>query len=205
MGHIIIGTIISYPIALAMTVTTAEKTWTDAELMALSSQEHRYELVNNELVDMGLAGAEHGYIACILISVLGGYIRQNKLGMICDSSTAFALNNGNRRSPDISFVRRERLQGLKRPPQGFFPGSPDLAVEILSPANTVAEIHDKIVEYFANDTRLVWLIHPDEKYILVYRSPQPEKLLGATDMLTGEDVVPGFTMPVADLFAEWDF
>ncbi|APB34877.1 Uncharacterized protein conserved in cyanobacteria [Gloeomargarita lithophora Alchichica-D10] len=185
--------------------TTINKTWTDEELLALSSPEHRYELVNNELVDRGLSGAEPGYIACILTMILGGYIRQNKLGMICDASTAFQLNNGNRRSPDISFVGRQRLQGLKRPPQGFFPGSPDLAIEILSPSNTVAEIHDKIADYFANDTRLVWLIHPDEKYVLVYHAPAPEKLLGLTDMLTGEDVILGFTMPVAELFTEWDF
>ena len=80
-----------------------------------------------------------------------------------------------------------------------------MAVEILSPSNTVEEIHDKIVEYFENDTRLVWVIHPDEKYVLVYHAPEPDRLLRSQDMLEGEAVVTGFAMAVADLFEEWDF
>ena len=99
----------------------------------------------------------------------------------------------------------QRLKGLKRPPRGFFQGSPDLAVEILSPSNTVEEIHTKIVEYFENDTRLVWVIHPDEKYVLVYHEPEPERLLRPQDTLEGDAIVPGFSMPVAELFEEWDF
>ena len=90
-------------------------------------------------------------------------MRSQKLGVICDSSTAFTLKTGNK--PDISFIAKERLQGVKRLPKGYFQGSPDLAVEILSPSNTVEEIHDKIVEYFESGTRLVWVIHPDEQYV----------------------------------------
>ena len=95
---------------------------------------------------------EHGYIACILVAALITIVKPNKLGAICDSSTAFTLKNGNKRAPDVSFVAKNRLQGLTRPPRGFFQGSPDLAIEILSPSNTVEEIHSKIVEYFENDT-----------------------------------------------------
>jgi Uma2 family endonuclease len=94
---------------------------------------------------------------------------------------------------------------LSRPIRGFFQGSPDLAVEILSPSNTVEEIHEKIVEYFDNDTRLVWVIHPDEKYVLVYHSPEPDGFLRSADHVEGEEVVPGFSMAVAELFEEWDF
>ena len=173
--------------------------------MALPKDGHRYELVNGELVDMGNSGMEHGEIGSLLGGLLAIYVRQHKLGTVCDSSTAFALKNGNRRSPDVSFVSKERLKGLKRPPRGFFQGSPDLAVEILSPSNTVEEIHTKIVEYFENDTRLVWVIHPDEKYVLVYHAPEPERLLRPHDVLDGEAIVPGFSMSVAELFAEWDF
>jgi len=188
-----------------MTISTEKKFWTDEEFMALSKDGHRYELVNEELVDMGNSGMEHGYIACILVTFLTAFVQQHKLGAVCDSSTAFTLQKGNKRSPDVSFVSRERLKGLKRPPRGFFQGSPDLAVEILSPSNTIAEIHDKIVEYFQNETRLVWVIHPDEKYILVYHTPEPDRLLRSLDRLEGEDVIPGFSISVAELFAEWDF
>jgi Uma2 family endonuclease len=189
----------------AENISVDKKVWTDEEFMALPKDGHRYELVNEALVDMGNSGMEHGYVACILVAVLTTFVQQNKLGAVCDSSTAFTLKTGNKRSPDVAFVARERLKGLKRPPRGFFQGSPDLVVEILSPSNTVEEIHEKIVEYFNNDTRLIWVIHPDEKYVLVYHSPEPDRLLRPQDQLEGEDVVPEFSMPVADLFEEWDF
>jgi Uma2 family endonuclease len=188
-----------------MTISTENKVWTDEEFMALSKDGHRYEVVNGELIDMGNSGMEHGYVACILVAALTTVVQQNKLGAVCDSSTAFTLKNDNKRSPDGSFVAKERLKGLKRPPRGCFQGSPDLAVEILSPNNTIEEIHTKIVEYFENDTRLVWLIHPDEKYVLVYHSPEPDQFLRPQDRLDGEAIIPGFSMAVADLFEEWDF
>jgi Uma2 family endonuclease len=195
--------------AEAMTISTEnfteKKIWTDEAFMALSKDGHRYELVDGEILDMGNSGMEHGGIGSLLGGVLAIYVRQQKLGVVCDSSTAFTLKNGNKRSPDVSFVSRERLKGLKRPPRGFFQGSPDLAVEILSPSNTIEEIHDKIVEYFENDTRLVWVIHPDEKYLLVYHSPEPDRFLRSSDHLDGESVVPGFSMAVSELFEEWDF
>jgi len=188
-----------------MTITNVTKVWTDDEFMALSSDGHRYELVDGELVEMGNAGMEHGYLACLLVAELMAFVRQNQLGVVCDSSTAFTLKNGNRRSPDIAFISRDRLKGLSRPTRGFFAGSPDLVVEILSPGNTVEEMHTKIVEYFQNETRLLWIIHPDERYVLVYHSPEPDRLLCVGDTLDGEDVVAGFAMAVSDLFKPWDF
>ncbi|OLP16925.1 hypothetical protein BST81_18215 [Leptolyngbya sp. 'hensonii'] len=188
-----------------MTPATETKVWTDEEFMALPDDGGRYELVNGELVDMGNSGMEHGYIASLLNIVVGSYVRSQKLGVICDSSTAFNLKSGNKRSPDFSFIARERLQGVKRLPKGYFQGAPDLAVEVISPNNTFAEIHSKLVEYFDNGCRLAWVINPDEQSVLVYRQPQPDQLLKGTDNLTGEEIIPGFILPVADLFAELDF
>ena len=184
---------------------TDKRQWTDAEFMALPNDGHHYELVNGELIDMGNSGMEHGELGAFLAGMLSIHCRQQRLGVVCDSSTAFTLSNGDKRSPDISFVDKKRLQGLTRLPKGYFQGSPDLAVEILSPNNTVEEIHPKIVEYFENDTRLVWGIHPDEKYVLVYHSPQPDQLLRLTDTLDGEEIVPGFSMPLSELFQDWNF
>ena len=67
------------------------------------------------------------------------------------------------------------------------------------------EIHDKIVEYFDNGTRLFWVIHPDEQYVLVYHSPSPDRLLRLTDSLDGEEAVPGFSLAVAEIFEELAF
>ncbi len=188
-----------------MTVANIPKVWSDEEFMALPQDGHRYELVNGELVDMGNSGMEHGYVACLLVAALTTFVRPQKLGIICDSSTAFTLKTGNKRSPDVSFVSSERLKGLSRPPRGFFQGSPDLAVEILSPGNTIEEMHEKIVEYFENDTRLLWKIDPSERCILVYHSPEPDRLLRVGDCLDGENIVPGFAMAVSELFEPWDF
>jgi Uma2 family endonuclease len=183
-----------------------KKIWTDAEFMALNRDGHRYEIVNGELIDMGNSGAKHGYVCSVLMIFLGGYVHIQKIGAMFDSSTAFKMKSGNKRSPDISFMAKERLQGLEELPDGFLEGAPDLAVEILSPSNTVEEIHNKLVEYFENGSRLVWVINPKEKYVLVYRSSQePDRLLKSVDSLDGEDIVPGFTLPIAELFQKLAF
>jgi Uma2 family endonuclease len=188
-----------------MTVSSENKIWTDAAFMALPDDGGCYEVVDGELVNMGNSGMEHGYIASILNIFVGGYVLSQKLGVICDSSTAFRMQSGNKRSPDFSFVSKSRLSGLKRPPKGFFDGAPDLAVEVISPGNTFEEIHAKLVEYFENGCQLAWVINPDEQSILVYHQPHPHKLLTLSDILDGETVIPGFTLPLTQLFTELDF
>ncbi len=182
------------------------KVWTDEAFMALPDDGHRYEIIKGELIDMGNSGALHGYVCSTLMILLGGYVRIQKLGAMFDSSTAFKMKNGNKRSPDISFFTKERLQGITELPSVFLEGAPDLAVEVLSPGNTVEEIDEKIAEYFENGARLVWVISPTQHYILVYRCAQePDRLLKSADFLDGEDVIPGFTLPVADLFEKLSF
>lgn len=187
--------------------TPETKVWTDAEFMALPDDGNRYELVKGELTNMGNSGALHGYIAIILSAALFALVTFRKLGVLLDSSTAFTMKNGsNKRSPDIAFFAKERLQGLEELPTGFLEGGPDLVVEILSLGSTIAEIEDKIVEYFANGTRLLWVISPGQHYVLVYRCGyEPQGLLTSGDFLEGEDVVPGFTFLVADLFQKLSF
>jgi Uma2 family endonuclease len=180
--------------------------WTDEAFMALPDDGHHYEIVNGELVDMGNSGALHGYVCGTLMILLGGFIRANRLGAFFDSSTAFKLKSGNKRAPDIAFFAKERLQGMTEIPSGYLEGAPDLAVEVLSPGNTVEEIHEKLVEYFENGTRLAWVIHPTEKYVLVYRCAQePDRLLKSADTLNGEEVIPGFSLPIAELFQPLSF
>jgi Uncharacterized protein conserved in cyanobacteria, COG4636 len=186
---------------LGAALTQEGRSWTAEAFMALSKEGHRYEVVDGKPIDMGSAGALHGYVCSLLLSALTSYVLSKKLGVVLDSSTAFKMKSGNWRSPDISFFAKERLQGMTELPTGFLEGAPDLAVEVLSPRNTVEEIHDKLVEYFENGSRLVWLVHPSEHYVLVYRSSQePDRLLKSVDLLEGEEVIPGFALPVAHLF-----
>jgi Uma2 family endonuclease len=177
-----------------------DKVWTDEEFMALADDGNRYEIVDGELINLGNSGMEHGNIGIFLGGLIEIFVRQHNLGVTCDSSTAFKMKGDNKRSPDISFVRKERLIGLKRLPKGFFNGAPDLVVEIISPGNTFDEIHNKIEEYFESGTRLLWVIHPDERYVLVYHSPQPDRLLRGDDILDGEDLILNFKVPVNELF-----
>ena len=184
----------------------APKIWTDEEFMALPDDGHHYEIINGELINMGNSGALHGYVCSTLMILLGGYVRQHNLGAMLDSSTAFKMKNGNKRYPDIAFFAKERLQGIAVLPSGYLEGAPDLAVEVLSPGNTVEEIDDKLTEYFENGSRLVWVINPTQHYVLVYRSAQePDRLLKGKDSLDGEEVIPDFTLAIADLFQKLDF
>ena len=181
------------------------KALTDEQFMSLPEDSNCYEYVDGELVIVANSGVEHGYLALTLGYFLTGFVRTHKLGVTCDSSTAFKMKTGNKRSPDLAFIAKERLQGLKRLPKGFFDGAPDLAVEIISPNNTFEEIHNKLVEYFENGTRLVWVILPDEECVLVYHKPKPSKLLQLEDSLDGEDVIPNFNLPLSELFQELSF
>lgn len=184
-----------------METTVTKKTWTEKELMALPSNGNKYELINGELI-MVPTGIEHEDIGARLLVALGKFVFEYNLGVVCGSSAGYWMKSGNLRSPDVSFISKKRLQGFKRPPKGFFKGSPDLAVEILSPSDTIETLHEKIVEYFENDTKLAWVINPEEQVILVYHSPRPDKLLRSNDTLNGEDIFTGFTLPVSELFVE---
>jgi len=113
----------------------AAKTWTDEAFMALPDDGHHYEIINGELIDMGNSGALHGYVCSLALAALAGYILPKKLGVILDSSTAFKMKNGNKRSPDIAFFAKERLQGMTVLPSGYLDGAPDLVVEVLALLN----------------------------------------------------------------------
>jgi Uma2 family endonuclease len=183
---------------------TAVKIWTDEELMALPKDGFKRELLNGEII-MSPSGSEHGYISYLLLDALGRHARLNRLGLVFDSSTGFRLAPDEVLSPDIGFVGKARLVGLKRPPRGFFSGAPDLAVEVLSPSDTVEQMHEKLSRYFLHGTRLAWVINPTERNAHVYRTPEAERLLRVTDALDGADVLPGFRLPLAELFAELTF
>lgn len=191
---------VTVPTKVATGDLNARQAWTDDSFQALPKG--RYEVVAGELIAVGNAGLKHGWLASTLMIILGSYVRSQRLGIMCDSSTAFTLKNGNRRAPDLAFLAKERLP--ETIPSGYFVGAPDLAVEILSGSNTVEEMHAKVVEYFESGCRLLWILHPEEEYILVYRQPFPEQLLRRDDILTAAEVVPGFSVAVATLFGELD-
>lgn len=192
-----------------METVVQNKVWTDDELLALPDDGHKYEVMKGELV-VSPAGIQHEEIGARLIATLVNFVRQRKLGIVCGSSAGYWMQPEgsqprNFLSPDVSFIAKERLGGAKQAPKKFFDGAPDLVVEILSPSDTVERLHDKIVDYFENGARLLWVVNPEEQFVLVYHSPQPDQLLRSGDVLSGEQVIPGFTLAVSELFAELEF
>ena len=155
-----------------------------------------YEYVKGELVPMAAAAIVHGEIGSNIHLLLGLYVRENKLGRLYSLETTFKL--GDRVvKPDIAFVSIERLSEDKF--KGF-PDAPDLAIEIVSPTDKHYNVTEKALAYLEAGTRLVWVIEPIAKTVMVYRSPTDFTLLSCEDTLTGEDVVEGFSCPVAQLF-----
>lgn len=142
-----------------------------------------------------------------LLTVLRTFVRTNRLGAVLDSSTGFWMQNRNCRAPDISFVSRPRLKelGFKRSTRRFFPGAPDLAVEILSPNNTRADIDARLKDFFESGTRVAWIVDLEAQRVGVCHSLTVRQLIGVGGFLEGEDLLPGFRYPIAELFQPWDW
>jgi Uma2 family endonuclease len=161
----------------------------------------RCELVRGELIMMTPAGEEHGWIVINMSTPLALHVREKGLGRVYGAETGFriARDPDTVRAPDVAFVRAERLG--PRPGKKFFEGAPDLAVEVLSPDDRASEVLAKVHEWLETGSRAVWLVDPDTRTVTVYRSRTQIVTLGTSDQLTGEDVVPGFSIPVAEIFS----
>jgi len=188
-------------------VESTQRIWTEEELQALPEDGYTHEIVNGELVMSPKNNFQHGDICIRLSFALESFNRAHKLGVVLDSSTGFWMKNRNCRAPDISFIPKERLKrlGFRRHTRQFFPKAPDLAVEILSPNNTRAEMDERLADFFASGTQLAWIIHPQEQFVEICHSPVQRKILGSGAVLDGEQLLPGFQYPIADLFKEWDW
>lgn len=183
-----------------MSITTSQLL-TAEDLWRLPNNQRR-ELVKGELRTMAPAGFQHGAVILKLSIRLGVHVEKQTLGTTVGAETGFLLsrNPDTVRGADIAFVAAARLpQGLL--PTGYFPGAPDLAVEVVSPNDTSAEVEDKVDEYLAAGAKLVWVVNPRRKTVTVHRPQAPLALLGETDTLTGDDVVPGFSCSLAEIFA----
>jgi Uma2 family endonuclease len=168
---------------------------TDQDLVRLPKDGRKYELVDGE-IRVSPAGARHGQVIVRLTVRLGAFVAQERLGEVFDSSTGYRLPGGNVRSPDASFVSSKRLP---RVPEGFLELAPDLAVEVLSPEDSPRGVLDKVGEYLAAGVQLVWVIDPRASRAVSYRSLTDVHVIGRAGALDGEDVLPGFRCPLADL------
>jgi Uma2 family endonuclease len=180
--------------SVATHLTSAE------ELFAMPDDGYRYELVNGELRRMPPAGGPHGSAAMEIGSRLAEYVRAKKLGVVFAAETGFRLtsNPDTVRAPDAAFVSRERIERIGIP-KGYWPGAPDLAVEVVSPGDTFTEVEEKVIDWLTAGTKMVIVLNPEKRTVSVYRGAIATLLLDR-DTLSGEDVVPGWSVAVKDLF-----
>lgn len=161
------------------------------------------ELVDGTLVEKPM-GYRESVLAMAVLSLLRDFVRSRNLGLISGEQGTMEMLTGIVRIPDVAFVSWERLPGRKMPDDPMPEIAPDLAIEVLSKTNTKAEMAVKRGEYFQAGVRLVWEIDPVARTVTVYTSPMASTVRTESDSLDGGEVLPGFALSLASLFAELD-
>ena len=171
------------------------------ELLQMPDDGFRYELVRGELRQMCPAGHGHGYVAMRIGWRLGEWVERHRLGKAYAAETGFVLERDpdTVRAPDAAFVCTERLDAVGQRPE-YFPGPPDLAVEVVSPGDTRAEVEEKTLSWLAAGTRAVMVADPARRTVTVSRSPDDVVTLREGEAVDLGDVVPGWSPSVAEPF-----
>jgi Uma2 family endonuclease len=182
-------------------MATTDQLVTAEELLRMPDDGYRYELVRGELRQMAPAGHLHGRIAINVTTPLDRHVRAHTLGTVYAAETGFKLasNPDVVRAPAVTFIRRERVEAVGDV-EGYWPGAPDLAVEVISPGDTYVEVQEKVFDWLEAGTQMVILVMPRKRAITVYRSLTDIIMLTEHDTLDGGDVVPGWRIPVRELF-----
>jgi Uma2 family endonuclease len=172
---------------------------TAEELERLNLPNKRTELVRGQLVVREPAGFTHGDVAMRLAALLFNFVEANALGRVYAAETGFTLFRGpdTVRAPDAAYIRKERIPDP--PPRGFAELPPDLVIEVLSPDDRAGEIRDKVDDWLQAGCRLVWIVDPERRRGRVYRPDGSEVALAEGDAFDGEDVLPGFSLPLTDV------
>ncbi len=180
--------------------TVAHHRTTPEELLTLPDG-NRYELVDGELVECGMSGKSL-WLATWLSSQLVNFAVPRRLGyVITEVSIQCFADPGKVRRPDVAFFARGRMSDAEYE-AGHIRVTPDLAVEVVSPNDLAYEVALKSAEYLAAGVRLVWIIHPETNEVEVRRADGTSLHLQGSQSLSGDDVLPGFELPLPELFRD---
>ena len=146
------------------------------------------------------ASYQHGRVIVNLASPLDNHVLAHGLGVVVAAETGFLLSRDpdTVRAPDIGFLVTERSAG---PERGYYPGAPDLAVEVLSPDDRPGYVREKVAEWLEAGARAVWVVDPRRRTVVVHDQLQDPITLEQDDNLQGGDLLPGFAIPVRNIFA----
>ena len=173
---------------------------TTAEQLFEANLQH-CELIRGELIMMSPAGFDHGRFAVNVGNALANFVKARSLGIVVSAEAGFriARDPDTVRAPDVAFVRANRI-----PPGGvkaFFQGAPDLAVEVVSPGDRAGELAAKVQDWLTAGCPMVWIVDPETRTVSVYCIRKEIAVLTAADTLTGGDVLPEFSISIAEVFA----
>ena len=179
-------------------------TATVQDVLAIDARGERCpELVDGVLLEKTV-GWRESKLAMLIGAALLQFVRAGRLGSITSPDGPVRLLPRMVRIPDVAFYSRERMRSVPKPVPPVPALVPDLAVEVLSESNTRREMDEKLADYFRAGVRLVWYFDPQARTVQVFASPTDMTILTAADTLTGGEVLPGFALPLAGLFAELD-
>jgi Uma2 family endonuclease len=183
-------------------MSTTNQTFTAEDLLAMPDDGDRYELVRGELRKMPPSGHVHGHVAMNFGSPLKVHVNARQLGRVYAAETGFKLasNPDLVRAPDVAFVSAERV-GEVGDVDGYWPGAPNLAVEVVSPNDIYTEVEEKVFDWLEAGTKGVVVINPRKRVVTVYRSRTSIVVLAMGETLDCGDVVSGFSIAIADIFA----
>lgn len=165
--------------------------------------EGRWELIDGELVEMSPSGEEASSIGLTIGAIVWSHVRAHRLGRVYGADGGFVLfpDRDTVRAPDVAFVRKDRVpHGEAR--KHFARLAPDLAVEVLSPTDRPSDVVAKVEMYQEAGVPLIWLVDPEVQSVTVIAAGETTRVLRSTETLDGGAVLPGFSVPVAELFAD---
>ena len=183
-------------------MATVLKPVTADDLLQMPENGVVYELVRGELRQMSSGSYRHGKIIINITTPLDQHVREHQLGDVYAAETGFKLTSDpdTVRAPDVAFIRREQVEAVGEQ-DGYWPGAPDLAVEVISPHDLYTEVEEKVMDFLAAGTGMVLVVNPRKQTVTVYRALANISILTTDDTIDGEDVVPGWRLPVRSVFA----
>jgi Uma2 family endonuclease len=181
--------------------------WTETRLVTAEElwqmpDNRRRELVKGEVRERARSGFDHGATVDNFQVLLSNHVRANRLGVVVGAETGFRLSRtpDTVRGVDVGFVRADRIPATGRPTT-YWDGAPDLAVEVVSPTDTVEAVEEKVDDYISAGCAMVVVINPRRRTLTVHRGGRDPVVLREGDAFAAEDVVPGFQCSIAAIFA----